>query len=95
MVHTWSIASHVAKRTSPERAAVSTRDSNASVIAGAADDDTPNRLDGRGHVRVGQRPPVLHDVVLRTEHRQDPVARIVVSQVHRQPPHNRKRSILR
>ena len=36
-----------------------------------------HRLDSRGRVLVGQRQPVRHDVVLRTEHRQDPVARVV------------------
>ena len=43
-------------------------------------------LNGRRQVLVLQRPHVLHDVVLRTEHRQDPVARIVVSRVHRDRP---------
>ena len=33
----------------------------------------PLRLDGRRHVLVGQRLPVRHDVVLRTEHRHHPV----------------------
>ena len=40
MVQTWavvSISSHVASRTSPDRAAVSTRNSNASLSAGCAD----------------------------------------------------------
>ena len=37
----------------------------------------PHRLDGRGHVLVGQRQPVRHDVVLRTEHRKHAVARVV------------------
>ena len=39
MVHTWSavsISSHAASRTSPDRAAVSTKNSNASVTAGGA-----------------------------------------------------------
>jgi len=46
----------------------------------------PHRLDGGGHVLVGQRPMVRHDVVLRAEHRQNPIARIVVAQLHRDRP---------
>ena len=46
----------------------------------------PHRLDGRGNVLVGQRQPVRHDVVLRTQDRQDPIAGVVATQVHRYGP---------
>ena len=46
----------------------------------------PYRPDGRGHVPVGQRLPVRHDVVLRTEHRQHAVAWVVVPHVQRDGP---------
>ena len=46
----------------------------------------PHRLDGRGNVLVGQRQPVRHDVVLRTQDRQDPIAGVVAAQVHRYGP---------
>ena len=49
MVHTWalvSISSHVASRTSPDRAAVSTRNSNASLTTGCADVETRTVISG-------------------------------------------------
>ena len=46
----------------------------------------PHRLNGRGHIPVGQRPPVRHDVALGTENRQDAVARIVRPKLHGHGP---------
>ena len=46
----------------------------------------PHRPDGRGHVPVGQRLPVRHDVVLRAEHRQHSVAWVVVPHVEGDGP---------
>ena len=50
MVHTWSavsISSHAASRTSPDRAAVSTKNSNASVTAAARLTSAPSRAPRR------------------------------------------------
>ena len=46
----------------------------------------PHRLDRLGHVPVGKRLPVRHDVVLRTEHRQHPVTPVVVPHVQGDGP---------
>ena len=46
----------------------------------------PHPLDGRGHVLVSDRPHVLDDVALGTEHRQDPVTRIIHAHLHRDRP---------
>ena len=73
MVHGWavvSISAHCASRTSPDRAAVSTRNSNARFTAGCAEPDARTGFDRAGNAPVRQRPPVRHDVVLRTEHPQ-------------------------
>ena len=46
----------------------------------------PHHRDRRRHLLVRQRPMVRHDVLLQAEHRQHPVARIVVAQVQRDRP---------
>ncbi len=79
------LLSHVASRTSPDRTAVSTRNSNASPTAGCAEPARTVSM-GRGHILVGKRPPVGHDVVLRAEHRQHPITRVVVSHVQGEAP---------
>ncbi len=70
-VHTWSavsISSYRAPRTSPDRAAVSTRNSNASLTAG-------NAFDARTFATA--------EILLRREHRADPAARVAVPVVQR------------
>ena len=87
-VHTWSvvsISSHAAKRTSPERAAVSTKNSNANLSAGFSR-DARTVATAAATSRCGSAPHVLDDVALRAEHRPDPVGRVVAAQVHRNGP---------
>ena len=92
MVHTpssRSISVHTALRTSPERVAVSTRNSKASFTTGPEFDDLTFSNRGR-HLAVRQRPHMPHDLPPRPEHRTDPVARVVGPEVHRhRPPHDR------
>ena len=52
------------------------------------------RLDGRGHILVGQPLPVRHDVVLRTEHRHHPVAWVVVPHVEGDGPFQHRPDVL-
>ena len=80
-----STSSHVASRTSPDRAALSTRNSNASLTAGCA---TPplNRPLTVSMAAATSCLPVRHGVLLRTEHGHHPVARVVVPQVHGDAP---------
>ena len=88
MVHTPSSRStsvHTAPRTSPERVAVSTRNSNASFTTVLAfDARTVSIADDTFAVR--QRPHVPNKPSLRTEHRADPVARVVGPEIHRHGP---------
>lgn len=74
-----SSSPHVASRTWPYRAAVNTRNSNGSLPAGCADLDARTVSTAAATSLLGQRPHVPHDVVLGTQDRHDPVARIVVS----------------
>ena len=87
-VHTCSsvsISAHSAPRTSPDLAAVSTSNSNASLTTGAAP-RRPHLLDRRRHVAMRQRPHVLDEILLRPEHRPDAAARVVVAVVQRHGP---------
>ena len=61
-----SISSHVAKRTSPDRAAVSTRNSNARLVATRGLEGSHGR-EGVCHRAVGQRPHMLDDGLLPPE----------------------------
>ena len=75
-----SISSHVARRTSPDRAAVTTRNSNARLVVTAA---WEARTVARASVTraVGQRPHVLDDGLLPSERLPEGVARRVVRPV--------------
>ena len=88
MVHTRpdvSISAHSAPRTSPHRAAVSTRNSKASLTTGAAP-DSRTAFTAAGTSLVRQRPHVLHGRPLRSEDRPDAVTGVVVPQLHRHGP---------
>ena len=53
----------------------------------------PHGLNRRRHLAMRQRPHVPHHILLRSEHRADPVARVVGPKVHRHGPlHDRARS---
>ena len=78
MVYTWAsmsispTAPPEPRRTSPDRAAVKTRNSNASFVPVHARDDRTRSI-GPRDLAVRQRPHVLHQVALRTERRRDAV----------------------
>ena len=80
-----SISSHVAIRTSTERAAVSTRNSNASLTTGLSP-EAPTATERRGDLTVRQRPHVRHDVALRAKDWAHAVTRVVIAQIHRNGP---------
>ena len=80
-----SISSHVASRTSPDRAAVSTRNSNASLTA-RVDLDARTVAIAAATSRWGKRPHVAHDVALRAEDRADAVAGVVGPMLHGDAP---------
>ena len=88
IVHTASaasISSHVASGTSPDRAAVSTRNSNASLTAGCAEPDARTVSIAAAASLYGSASRCVA-MSFCAEHRQHAIATVVVSQVHGDGP---------